>query len=221
MSESRVHTCKKQQEMAVEEHRLEGPGDKCRCRKYVTLTQATEMVQVGEASWVVLRRVPVSEDVCSLCEGDPEVKNCANCYGTGKEEINGFTEVYGVDVVQVSRPMLDEKKRKYKIMRSKGATQKLPAVKTPRTPTIESEHIENAYSDGLIRVKIDGKLAIEWVPGEKKGPLVARARIEEYGRLIYDARAFQGKDRIPTIKPEPEDNASLAQGRTFDYGRTI
>ena len=68
-------------------------------------------------------------------------------------------------------------------------------MKTPRVATIESEHIELAYVDG-----------------NKE----AQERIEEYGRLILDARAFVGPNRLPAIKSEPKDNASRSEGRTFD-----
>jgi hypothetical protein len=49
----------------------------------------------------------------------------------------------------------------------------------------------------------------------------AAARIEEYGMLILDARAFIGKNRIPAIGIEPADNPKTGEGRNYDYGRTI
>jgi hypothetical protein len=208
-------------EMAVEEHRLEPPKGKCRCRKFIPTSEATAKVAAGEATWVVLRRNVVTEDVCSMCSGDPEVKNCANCKGTGKETINGVTEEYGTDIVLVSRPQIDEKKKKNRTMRLEGGTpQKKPAIQTPRTPTIESEHIEKAYSDSLITEFVNG-MKIRYWGNRDKAAQVARERIEEYGELIQDARMFQGKNRIPTITTEPANNPHTGEGRDYDYGRAI
>lgn len=221
MSVSRVHHCDKQMDMAVEEHRLEPPKGKCRCRKFISTAEATQKVASGEATWVVLRRRVVTTKVCRLCQADPEVKNCANCGGTGRQGTNSVIEESGIDIVLVSRPQIDEKRRKNEPMSVEGATpRKFPAIQTPRTPTIESEHIEKAYSDSLITDRVNG-MSIRYWAQNNKAALVARERIEEYGRLIQDARNFQGKDRIPTIKPEPGDNPARGEGRNFDYGRAI
>jgi hypothetical protein len=97
---------------------------------------------------------------------------------------------------------------------------------TPRVPTIESEHIERAY-----------------VECNKE----AAERIEEYGLLILEARAFPGPKRChhdPKLKcircalpeavqealkdqklyaigVEPEDNPVTREGRKYDWGRAI
>jgi hypothetical protein len=73
-------------------------------------------------------------------------------------------------------------------------------MKTPRVATIESEHIERAYVEGV-------KEAAE--------------RIEEYGMLILDARTYVGPNRIPAIKPEPPDDPKTGTGRRYDFGRAI
>jgi hypothetical protein len=101
-----------------------------------------------------------------------------------------------------------------------GTPGKKPAIKTPRTPTIESEHIEKAYSDSLITEHVNGMKIRYWGTTDKAAQ-VARERIEEYGRLIQEARHFQGINRIPTIKPEPENNSTTGEGREYDYGRAI
>lgn len=195
MSVSRVHHCDKQITMAVEEDRLTPPGGKCRCRKYISLTKATQLVQNGDATWVVKARTQVLEDVCHLCGADPEVKNCANCKGTGKEMVNAVVEEYGEDIVLVSRPLLDEKKKKHKAMLlSKQMARKKPALKTPRVPTIEAKHIVRAY---VLGVK------------------AAQDRIEEYGRLNREFISSL------VVGPEPADNPKTGEGRCYDYGRTI
>ena len=233
MSKSWVHHCDKQIEMAVETHRLEPPVGSCTCRKYVSLKEATNSVAIGEASWVVTKRTLVTIDICSMCGGDPEVKNCSNCRGTGLEEINGVIEHYGTDIVLVSRPMLNEKDRKSKIIRLKNNTpRKHPAIQTPRTPTIEAAHIVAAYGDGLVVDKTfaDEQDAVKyhirvhdflvkrvWLTQDKLAK-VARDRIEEYGILIQFARLLQGKDNNLTIVPEPEDNREKGEGPNEDYG---
>jgi len=78
------------------------------------------------------------------------------------------------------------------------------AMKTPRVATIESEHIDLAYCGDN-----DAKSQ------------AARDRIEEYGRLILDARMYVGKDRIPCIVEEPKDDKKTFTGPTYDYGRAI
>lgn len=202
MSVSRLHYCSGQ--IKVAERTNEPPAPPCRCRKYIGLSEATRMVKNGEASWVVVKRTQEAvEEICRLCKADPEVKNCANCGGTGKVPGTAVIEDYGNDLVLISTPPADKKEKK----RSSAL-----AKKTPRVATVESEHIEHAYSGSLTATK----------PRQWKGDgAEARERIEEYGRLILDARMFVGKDRIPVIKLEPEDNPKTGQGRRFDYGRAI
>jgi hypothetical protein len=202
MSVSRLHYCIDQ--IRIAERTLEPPAAKCLCKKYIPLSQATEMVRRGEASWVVIKRSQEAvEAVCSLCHGDPEVKNCANCGGKGKVSGTAVIEDYGNDLVLISTPPADKREKK----RSSAL-----AKRTPRVATIESEHLERAYSGSLTKDK----------PRQWRGQgQEARDRIEEYGRLILDARMFVGKARIPAIVAEPEDDQSKGQGRRFDYGRAI
>lgn len=190
MAISKVHHCNDQ--IKVAEDRMEPPAKKCRCRKYVSLRVATQMVKDGEASWVVLARkyVPIME-VCSLCKSDPEVKGCANCEGRGKVPGTEVIETEGEDIVLVSRLPADKREKK----RSSAL-----AAKTPRVATIEEEHIELAYVYGV-------KEAAE--------------RIEEYGRLILDARMYAGKARTVMIGVEPENDPKTGTGRDYDYGRTV
>ena len=190
MNVSKVHSCHGQEAVVLQEQ--EPPAEKCNCRLTITIAQATALVSRGEAKWVVKSRTRGFRDTaCRLCRGDQEVKNCANCGGSGKE-IEAFVEdIPGIDIVYTSSDPVDEKERKKR---------KWLAPKTPRVATIESEHIERAYVDG-------NKEAAE--------------RIEEYGRLILDARTYIGPDRILAIGVEPADNPETGEGRNCDYGRTI
>lgn len=170
------------------------------------------MVKNGEASWVILRRFrEAAEEVCRLCKADPDVKNCANCKGSGKQAITAIREDYGNDLVLISTPPADKREKK----RSSAL-----AKKTPRVATIESEHLEKAFSGAVETRIVNGKRTRVWVNLEPMAQ-AAQDRIEEYGRLILDARAFVGKDRIPAIKTEPADDPKTGQGRRYDYGRAI
>jgi hypothetical protein len=210
MGVSRIHYCIGQE--AVAQGEQEPPAKKCRCRKIISLADATALVKVGEAKWVVKERKRGEKSViCRLCHADPEVKNCAQCGGTGKQMIAFVEDIPGLDIVYTSSDPVDEAEKKKR---------KWLAPKTPRVATVESEHLELAYSDALIRTKINGRTTVAWATNDKTAE-AARERIEEYGRLIIDARHFVGKDRVPTIKPEPADNPMTGEGRNCDYGRAI
>jgi RecJ-like exonuclease len=190
MNVSKVHSCHGQEAVVLEEQ--EPPAPKCSCRLIITITEATALVRRGEAKWIVKSRVRGFREIaCSLCKGDPEVKNCAKCHGTGKQGESFVEDTPGTDIVYTSSDPVDEKERKKR---------KWLAPKTPRVATIEEEHIQLAYVE-------DNKEAAE--------------RIEEYGRLILDARMFIGPNRIPAIGVEPKDNPKTGEGRNCDYGRTI
>jgi hypothetical protein len=190
MSISRVHYCISQERIA--QGAEDPPAKKCRCRKFISIAEATRLVKVGEASWIVVSRKHGVEQInCRLCGGDPEVKRCAHCRGSGKETNFYEDDVYGNDIVYTSRDPQDKKEKKKRMWL---------APKTPRTATIESEHIELAY-----------------VQGKKD----AQDRIEEYGRLIIEARAFVGPKKISAIVPEPPDDRDKATGPTYDYGRSL
>lgn len=185
MASSRVHHCINQ--IKVAEGTLEPPVlTKCRCRKRVTLTEATRMVKNGEASWLVKTREYGTElAICDLCNGGEDVYNCAQCGGTGTQLIESISEDYGNDIVLVSRPPADKTEKK----RSSAL-----AAKTPRTATIEANHINLAYC---------------------LGNKAAQERIEEYGELN---RKFLSS---LIVGFEPADDPKTGTGRNFDYGRSI
>ena len=152
MAVSRVHHCISQEMVA--QGFDEPPARRCRCRKFVTLVEATLMVKLGEAKWAVVarKRVPV-EKACPLCHGSDDVMNCANECKDGKVEVFEEIDSYNNDIVRVSRAAVNKKERKYRPWL---------AMKTPRVATIEAKHIVRAYHDGVKE---------------------AQERIEEYGRL--------------------------------------
>jgi hypothetical protein len=222
---SKVHTCPSQ--IKIAEGMAEPPARKCRCRKYINTDEARRMCENGEASWVVIRRTQKEVELpCHSCKGDPEVKNCANCRGSGREAKLIRIPSYGDDIVLVSRLPEDKKEKK------RSSTL---AMKTPRVATIEKMHILKAYVTDVVRdlvawVQNSDSPAGEWdltedieliYNRERASPKEAKAsrdRIEEYGLLILDARTYVGKDRIPAIKPEPENDLYTHQGRDYDRG---
>jgi hypothetical protein len=191
MKLSIVHHCVSQEYVA--QRFEEPPALKCRCRKQIPLSKATEMYKNGEAKWVVTKRTRTPGfEICSLCNGDPEMKKCANCGGSGVQAGTELYEEYANDIVLVSRAAVDKTEKKYR---------PALAMKTPRVATIEEEHIELAYVDGMLE---------------------AAQRIEEYGRLILEARLFVGpkKNNVPGIIPEPVDDPDEGTGRNCDWGRS-
>jgi hypothetical protein len=235
MSVSKIHHCISQE--LVSQGLEEPPAAKCRCRKYIGLTEATKMVKNGEARWTVTKRTQeVGEQTCSLCHADPEFDHCANCGGRGKVTVMETIEDYGDDIVLVSRAAVDKTEKKYR---------PALALKTPRVATIESEHVTRAFVRDDIReivemVENGGRISHKYI-NDKTSPQMAQAareRIEEYGRLIIEARAFIGPNKcchapekicsrcgieglISAIKNEPEDNAKLSIGRKYDWGRSL
>ena len=193
----------------------EPPAPRCFCRKLIEFDEADARVKAGSAKWVVTKRTRgVIEVDCPLCPGmtDIEKKTCAQCKGTGKVMEAKVWEDYNNDIVEMSTKSIDEREKKYRL-NTRG--------KTPRVATIEGKHILRAVVSGL---------------------KYASDRIEEYGRMIQEARAFvgpptcchrddvfcerckpggRGPGQIPTILPEPVDDLEKHQGRKYDMGDPI
>jgi len=190
MSISKVHSCVSQEMVA--QGLEEPPAKKCNCRKRISYKKADVMVKNGEARWCVTKRERGTRSItCSLCGGDPEVKNCAQCEGRGAVIVPAVWDTYNFNIVLVSQASADLKEKKYR---------PALAMKTPRVATIESEHIERAYVEGV---------------------KAAADRIEEYGYLILEARAFIGPNKLPAIGVEPENDPKKGVGRDYDFGRAI
>jgi hypothetical protein len=158
---------------------------------------------------------------CRICHGDPKLgcRNCDLCRGTGSIKANDFVEEYSFDVVLVSRTSVDPKEKKYRPALS---------MKTPRVPTIEAPHIIRAYvpdeAREIVEVAETGGRWVRKYTHARTTPQAAQAardRIEEYGRLILDARMYAGIDRVPMIGVEPADNPDTGEGRRYDYGRGV
>ncbi len=178
----RVHTCNSEIEGYIQK--------KCRCRKFVTLEKAAELIDNGYANNIItsFNVIDVTE-VCSVCAGlDLYKKSCKQCNKTGETSKKFSQAVYGEDIYM--RPFL----------------------KTPRTATIEEEHVEYAYvkgdKDAIKRIELYQELN--------------REALVELGAGIV-RKTLTGKILEVVIEghPEPEDDAKKWQGRTYDYGRSI
>jgi hypothetical protein len=95
----------------------------CRCRQQVTTQHAQNLIDLGLAAWIVIKRIHTKAELpCYMCKGDASVKNCARCNDTRVIDVNYVRETYGDDIVATEI-----------------------AQKTPRAATIERAHIERAY----------------------------------------------------------------------------
>jgi hypothetical protein len=218
MKLSKVHHCISQ-EMVVKGQE-EPPAKKCICRKVIPYHEADAMVKRDAAAWIVVGRERGTHKVlCPLCRGDKEVKNCAQCGGEGTILRAVEWNTYGEDIVFVSSVSEDKEETKYR---------PTLAMKTPRVPTIESEHIEYAYvlenKDAATRIEEYGSL-IQWA-------------LQEYGAAMIDART---KEPVIEGKQEPKNEVksyppgsitfkdgsknkswwTTVDGRDLDHGRAI
>ncbi len=169
------------------------------------------MVENGEAVWVIIKRTqePIKE-TCRLCNKDPEIKNCANCEGKGTVPGTLIIEDKGNDLVLISAPPVDGKKRSSALKK-----------KTPRTATLEFKHIELAYvfnfEQAQERIEEYGLMVLEALAFV--GPVVNPCELKENcpfrpGESKHNHGNF-------AIKPEPLDDPVTRTGRQYDWGRGI
>lgn len=174
----RLHTCNQKIEGYI--------VDKCRCRKFVALEKAAELIDDGFANHVIISlKIIQVKEVCRICGGENKFKKrCGECFGSGEVLRSKIHTEIGEDIYR--RPFL----------------------KTPRTATIEEEHIEYAY----IKEDHDAQKRIELYHGLNQGSLA------ELGAALIDSKT---RKVFLSGSPEPEDDAKKWRGRTYDWGRSI
>ena len=166
----RYHQCHGQSKIAAGKRPV--TKIKCTCRQEVTLEEARELVHDGEAVWIVTaRRQKAFEATCTLCGGDKEIKNCAQCQGKGLVERFYTIDELGDDIVAIS-----------------------VALKTPRTPTIEASHVTRAYVDGYLPAqkrieeygRLNNEMTLSLISGyePEDNPKTGTGRTYDYGRPI-------------------------------------
>jgi hypothetical protein len=174
----RVHTCNQKLDGYIQA--------KCRCRKFVTLAKAEQLKEDGFAANVITSYKTIEvEDKCPICDGlDNLKKSCKVCNSTGIVLKQKTHFEYGSDVYMTS------------------------VMKTPRTATIEEEHIEYAYikidKDAIRRIELYRHLDLLSLAG-----LGAELRDPKTGDILIEGT------------PEPENDPKTATGRLYDYGRSI
>lgn len=178
----KVHTCNQEIEGYIK--------DKCRCRKFVDLEKASQLIDDGYAKNVIesFKKIEVKE-ICSLCGASENYKKtCKFCNSTGEIVKTALLAVYGQNIYM--RPFL----------------------KTPRTATIEAEHIDYAYVKG-------DRDAIKRIDLYQE--LTSMSLVELGAALVRKARTGEILETVIEGIPEPEDDAAKATGRRYDYGRSI
>lgn len=196
MRPSKVHTCVFQEQVAMgkKEPNL---SRKCSCRQIIEYKEANERVKVGDALWVVSKRVyGTRKAVCSLCRGEGD-KTCDLCKGTGEVEVAADWNEYNGDIVLVNH-------------RTKSNR-----ISTPRVPTVEADHIERAVT---LKNEVPNKLQKEAMERIEEYGRMTQWSIQTLGAELRD-----GKTKKLLIKgiAEPADNRKTGEGRNYDYGRTI
>lgn len=166
--------------------KVEGFIEKCRCRKFVSEEEAAELIDNGAAANIIISfQKIVLQESCPMCAGlENFKKQCQLCKNSGVIAKPFLLYEYGEDIYM--RPFL----------------------KTPRTATIEAEHIHYAYIKG----DRDAVRRIEIYNG------LTQSAFAELGAQLSDTRT---KKVLLEGTPEPEDDPRKHTGRTYDYGRSI
>jgi hypothetical protein len=122
---------------------------KCRCRQYVSVTEAAAEVALGLAQYVVaVEKVITTEEVCRVCANlDPYKKSCVACSGSGITVHKNVELVRGEDIIRTV---------------SADGKDNVTTSKVKKSPTIEKAHIERAYINNLqaeqLRIEAYGAL---------------------------------------------------------------
>jgi hypothetical protein len=151
----------------------------------VTQEKADQLRADGDAANVIISRKTIDVEVeCPICEGNERmIKSCRLCNKTGIATIKKDIDEHGEDIY----------------MR--------PVLKTPRTATIEANHIDYAYVKG-------DKDAAKRIELYHELDQLALVKLGAQLRTSNGEILFEGT-------PEPKDDPKTGTGRTFDYGRTI
>lgn len=180
MKGSTVHSCFSQ--MLGEQK-----PKRCRCRKKMSLIDATREVERGFAQWLILSQtLGTIKEICQTCGNDDKLKkSCQACQKTGEVEKTFPINVFGTDIVLVTTGSLDDAGRMvYKPVLAK---------KTPRVATIEKAHIHRAYLDN-----------------NKE----EQERIEVYGLMTLESRIEMGIKPEPADDPKTGTGRNCDYGRS-------
>lgn len=184
-----LHQCSREEMICVGKNDPVKGKSRCGCRQKVTKEQADVLLAEGRAKRIVTKRWYEQVDlICSLCNGDPEFKKCANCLDKRTITTSVKREEYGNAIVAVSMESVD-KTRRYRTH---------VAMKTPRVATIEAKHIFRAFLDNNSPVA-----------------RAAQQRIEEYGLLTLQERAKLVVGFEPEDNPKTGQGRRYDYGRSI------
>ena len=174
----RVHTCTQRIDGYIEK--------KCKCRKFATLAKAEQLKDDGYAANVMVSYKTIKvEEPCPICNNEPNLtRSCGLCGKTGQVFKEKYLFEYGEDIYMT------------------------PFQRTPRTATVEEEHIEYAYIQG-------DRDAVRRIELYHQLDQLALAKI---GAELTDSKT---KEVLLDGSPEPANNPKLATGRDYDWGRSI
>ena len=184
-----IHTCHNQH--------LGEAKPKCRCKKRVSLADATKQVEKGFAEWLIFSTTWITgKETCPVCLADRLKKGCQNCQGSGEIEKSYPVRTHTNDIVLVSVGTPNED--------GSQTFRSVKAKQTPRVATIEIAHIERAYLDGVKE---------------------EQERIEIYGLMTLEARIEMGigvepPDDVKTATGRRYDIGKAPFGRNADERTT-
>ena len=154
---------------------------KCRCRQYVTVSQAAAEVALGMAQYIVtLDKMIEVEETCAVCAGQDNLKkSCKSCAGAGIVTLSKRVQVRGQDIIRTV---------------SEDGTKNTTTTQVKKSPTIEKAHIERAYVDDRrdeqLRIEEYGALTKDFIQNLVVGfepvddPKTGTGRRYDYGRSV-------------------------------------
>jgi hypothetical protein len=185
---------------------------RCRCRKYISTVQAAKLVSQGAEFVIKSYKALTVEEVCPVCGDQDKLKtNCSLCNKTGKVLITKNLPVYGDDIIVT--------------VGTKGKRQASTiAKKTPRSPTIESNHIlravaaiGNGQDAARERIEQYEMLTLK----ERIKLLVVNFNLLEFETAWREWEADTSKPFPLELRHEAPDDQKTMTGRRYDYGRSV
>jgi hypothetical protein len=206
---SREHSC-------FSQHLNEKKPKRCRCRKRISLSDATKQVEKGFAQWLIVSQTLVDiKEICHVCT-DKTKKGCQNCKGTGEVLKTYPLVIHGTDIVLVSSASANEDGSL--VFRS------VKALKTPRVATIEEEHITRAYvynnKDEQERIEEYGLMTLQARTEMKIGiepeddPATGTGRKYDFGRTPF-ARISDERTSMGTVGKRILEGFKMSNGNSL------
>lgn len=127
---------------------------KCRCRQFVSASEAATEVALGLAQYVIAsEKIVEIDEACPICTADEAlVKFCQACKNTGLVKVSRTVIILGTDIIRTV---------------SLDGNRNTLTTQVKKSPTIEKAHIERAYVDGnkveQLRIEAYGASARDFI----------------------------------------------------------